>query len=119
MQKSVELDLVQIEDRDNQLKKLEHDINDVNLIFKDLALMVHDQGTFIDSIEANIVRVEVDVRQATTNLQNALDNQVINQYSQANLNLIDCLNLKFLFFVYREKLELRKLLYFQSCHLYY
>lgn len=36
------------------IRQLESDIVDVNKIFKDLACMVHDQGSLVDSIEENV-----------------------------------------------------------------
>ena len=36
-----------IKERQNQMKQLETDIVDLNSMFKDLAIMVHDQGDII------------------------------------------------------------------------
>ncbi|MEE6523538.1 hypothetical protein FKM82_022490, partial [Ascaphus truei] len=47
------------------------DILDVNQIFKDLAVMIHDQGEMIDSIEANVESAEVHVERGTEQLQSA------------------------------------------------
>uniref|UniRef100_A0A8L0DPY0 Syntaxin 12 n=1 Tax=Oncorhynchus mykiss TaxID=8022 RepID=A0A8L0DPY0_ONCMY len=47
------------------------DILDVNQIFKDLAVMIHDQGEMIDSIEANVESAEVHVDRGTEQLQRA------------------------------------------------
>ncbi|PIK34719.1 hypothetical protein BSL78_28457, partial [Apostichopus japonicus] len=72
---------VQVEDmdalveRENQLKKLESDILDVNQIFKDVASMVHEQGEMIDSIEANVESAEVHVESANTQLVKAREYQ--------------------------------------------
>lgn len=44
---------------------------DVNQIFKDLAMMIHDQGDLIDSIEANVESSEVHVERASDQLQRA------------------------------------------------
>jgi syntaxin 7 len=41
---------------------------DINEIFKDLGMMVHEQGDVIDSIEANIESAEVHVQQANQQL---------------------------------------------------
>uniref|UniRef100_A0A674PD68 t-SNARE coiled-coil homology domain-containing protein n=1 Tax=Takifugu rubripes TaxID=31033 RepID=A0A674PD68_TAKRU len=40
-------------------------------IFKDLAVMIHDQGEMIDSIEANVENAEVHVERGTEQLQRA------------------------------------------------
>uniref|UniRef100_A0A3B3Y9U1 t-SNARE coiled-coil homology domain-containing protein n=1 Tax=Poecilia mexicana TaxID=48701 RepID=A0A3B3Y9U1_9TELE len=47
------------------------DIMDVNQIFKDLAVMIHDQGEMIDSIEANVENAEVHVERGAEQLQRA------------------------------------------------
>ncbi|KAG7262750.1 hypothetical protein CRUP_028411 [Coryphaenoides rupestris] len=54
-----EEDLEIIKERETNIRQLEADIMDVNQIFKDLALMIHDQGDIIDSIEANVESAEV------------------------------------------------------------
>ncbi|KAJ8033092.1 Syntaxin-12 [Holothuria leucospilota] len=64
-------DMEALVERENQLKKLESDILDVNQIFKDVATMVHEQGEMIDSIEANVESAEVHVEQANTQLVKA------------------------------------------------
>ncbi|CAB1320405.1 unnamed protein product [Coregonus sp. 'balchen'] len=51
--------------------RLSSDILDVNQIFKDLAVMIHDQGDMIDSIEANVESAEVHVDRGTEQLQRA------------------------------------------------
>ncbi|ERE85948.1 syntaxin-12-like protein [Cricetulus griseus] len=55
----------------NDLTSSQADILDVNQIFKDLAMMIHDQGDLIDSIEANVESSEVHVERATDQLQRA------------------------------------------------
>lgn len=47
-------DLEDIEERQAAVQQLEADIIDVNMIFKDLGALVHEQGDMIDSIEANV-----------------------------------------------------------------
>lgn len=47
-------DMEEIEERQAAIQQLEADIVDVNMIFKDLGAMVHEQGDVIDSIEANV-----------------------------------------------------------------
>ncbi|XP_026939740.1 syntaxin-12-like [Sagmatias obliquidens] len=66
-----EQDLELIKDRETAIQQLEADILDVNQIFKDLAMMIHDQGDLIDSIEANVESSEVHVERATDQLQRA------------------------------------------------
>lgn len=50
--KSVELQMVT--DRNNDLINLESDMTDLNQIFKDLAVIIQDQGETIDNIEMNV-----------------------------------------------------------------
>lgn len=64
--------LNEIKERQQALSQLESDINDVNLIFKDLARIVHDQGEMVDSIEANVEHATIYVEQGHQNVQQAL-----------------------------------------------
>ncbi|XP_030074418.1 syntaxin-12 [Microcaecilia unicolor] len=66
-----EQDLELIKERESAIQQLEADILDVNQIFKDLAVMIHDQGEMIDSIEANVESAEVHVEHASDQLQRA------------------------------------------------
>uniref|UniRef100_A0A914WP97 t-SNARE coiled-coil homology domain-containing protein n=1 Tax=Plectus sambesii TaxID=2011161 RepID=A0A914WP97_9BILA len=65
------VDLQAIKERQQALSQLESDITDVNQIFKDLALMVHEQGEIVDSIEANVDHAVVHVEQGASNVQRA------------------------------------------------
>jgi syntaxin 12/13 len=71
-----DVNLTQLREREAALRKLESDITDVNTIFKDLAVMVHDQGEIIDSIESNVEQVHVRVSEANNHLESARKNQV-------------------------------------------
>jgi hypothetical protein len=88
----------QVKERKQQFNQLETDIQDLNSMFKDLAVMVHDQGqdiglspsmninnisTFLfrfkflkDAIEKNISNSEFAVQGATGQLQEAIKYQV-------------------------------------------
>lgn len=70
-----DVNLTQLREREAALQKLEHDITDVNMIFKDLAVMVHDQGEIIDSIESNVEQVQIRVTDANSHLQEAKKHQ--------------------------------------------
>lgn len=70
-----EEDLQDVQERENAIRQLESDIVDVNMIFKDLATMVHEQGDMIDSIEAHVETAETDVVQGNTQLRQARDHQ--------------------------------------------
>jgi len=75
MQTESELSLEEIKEREAAIRKLESDILDVNDIFKDLALMVHEQGDVIDSIEANVGTAATHVEQGNVQLEKARDYQ--------------------------------------------
>lgn len=68
-------DIRLIEERESTIRQLESDIMDINEIFKDLGLMIHEQGDVIDSIEANVETAEVHVQQGTQQLSRAADYQ--------------------------------------------
>ncbi|CAG5094223.1 Oidioi.mRNA.OKI2018_I69.XSR.g13363.t1.cds [Oikopleura dioica] len=68
-------EMAQMQDRENAIIQLEADIADVNMIFKDLATMVHDQGEIIDSIEQNIETAVVDIQSGNTQLRQAREHQ--------------------------------------------
>ena len=42
-----DVDLSMLHDRENAIRQLESDITDVNQIFKDLGMLVHEQGEVI------------------------------------------------------------------------
>ncbi|CAL8316853.1 unnamed protein product [Merluccius merluccius] len=68
-------DLRLIQERESAIRALESDIVDINDIFKDLGLMVHEQGDMIDSIEANVETADLSVQNATQQLARAADYQ--------------------------------------------
>nr|CAB3266678.1 syntaxin-7 [Phallusia mammillata] len=68
-------ELQEIEERETAIRQLEADILDVNMIFKDLGTMVHEQGDMIDSIEANIDNAGDAVEQGNTQLKQARASQ--------------------------------------------
>lgn len=75
-----DINLTQLREREAALRKLENDIMDVNMIFKDLAVMVHDQGEIVDSIESNVEAVQIRVNEANTHLESAKKHQVRKYY---------------------------------------
>ncbi|XP_067402854.1 syntaxin-7 [Emydura macquarii macquarii] len=68
-------DLRLIEERESSIRQLEADIVDINEIFKDLGMMIHEQGDVIDSIEANVENADVHVQQGNQQLSRAADYQ--------------------------------------------
>uniref|UniRef100_A0A3Q4N864 Syntaxin-7 n=1 Tax=Neolamprologus brichardi TaxID=32507 RepID=A0A3Q4N864_NEOBR len=70
-----EEDLRLILERESALRQLESDIVDINDIFKDLGMMVHEQGDMIDSIEANVESTETNIQKGMHQLARASDYQ--------------------------------------------
>ncbi|XP_039873416.1 syntaxin-7-like isoform X2 [Simochromis diagramma] len=70
-----EEDLRLIQERESALRQLESDIVDINDIFKDLGVMVHEQGDMIDSIEANVENTETNIQKGMHQLARAADHQ--------------------------------------------
>jgi t-SNARE complex subunit (syntaxin) len=75
VQMEEEVDLQGLREREDAIKRLESDILDVNQIFKDLAVLVHEQGEIVDSIEANVEVAAGHVEQANTQLSQARNYQ--------------------------------------------
>ncbi|XP_028809337.1 syntaxin-7 isoform X2 [Denticeps clupeoides] len=71
----VEGDLQLIQERERSIRQLESDISGINEIFKDLGMMIHEQGDMIDSIEANVENADVSVQSATQQLERAANYQ--------------------------------------------
>ncbi|KAI6206964.1 Syntaxin-12 [Aphelenchoides besseyi] len=95
IQEQRRLHLEELKERHQALNQLETDINDVNMIFKDLARIVHDQGEMVDSIEANVEHATIHVSQGHTNVQQALHYQNKSRQKQL-LILIFCCALVFI-----------------------
>ncbi|ELU18858.1 hypothetical protein CAPTEDRAFT_210332 [Capitella teleta] len=66
-----DVDLAMLHEREETVRQLESDITDVNQIFKDLGLLVHDQGEVIDCIERSVEVASVQVEQGTEELRQA------------------------------------------------
>lgn len=71
MEMDDEVDLAALREREQQIQQLERDIVDVNKIFKDVAMMVHDQGEVIDSIETNVEQAAIQVEHGGEELRQA------------------------------------------------
>lgn len=70
-----EVDLELVKEREEALRQLEQDIQDLNTIFKDLGVMVHEQGEDINVIEDNVEPAARDVEQGVKNLKDAEEYQ--------------------------------------------
>ncbi|KAK7100743.1 syntaxin-7-like isoform X2 [Littorina saxatilis] len=75
LQMEQDVDLELLREREDAIRKLEGDILDVNTIFKDLGMLVHEQGEQLDSIEANIDNAQMSVQEGTSQLSRARDYQ--------------------------------------------
>lgn len=83
IQMESDVNMSQLREREAALRRLESDIVDVNMIFKDLAIMVHDQGEIIDSIESNVEAVQIRVTEANSHLESAKKLQVNRSFTTA------------------------------------
>lgn len=64
-----------IEEREQDIKEIQQQIGEVNEIFQDLAVLVHDQSDLVDDIEANIVTSHDHTRTANKELKVAAKHQ--------------------------------------------
>ena len=64
-----------IAERDAGIAEIQSQIGEVNEIFQDLAVLVNEQGTMLDDIEANIVRTSAKTRDARQELVKAETSQ--------------------------------------------
>lgn len=67
-----------IEERDQGIEEIQNQIGEVNEIFKDLAVLVHEQGTIIDDIGSNIEGSHAVTAQAKSQLSKAAKTQKSN-----------------------------------------
>ncbi|XP_065638531.1 syntaxin-22 [Quercus suber] len=64
-----------IEEREQGIQEIQQQIGEVNEIFKDLAVLVHEQGTMIDDIGSNIEGSHAATAQAKSQLAKAAKTQ--------------------------------------------
>lgn len=69
------LNVEELRERDESVRKLEHDIVEVNQIFKELATMIHNQGETVDSIESSIFRATEEVSRGAQEIARARNYQ--------------------------------------------
>lgn len=67
-----------IEERDQGIQDIQQQIGEVNEIFKDLAVLVHEQGVMIDDIDSNIETSHAATTQANRQLAKAAKSQKSN-----------------------------------------
>lgn len=63
--------LRELEERHNDILALEKSVSDVNMLFKEIGLLISQQGEKLDSIEQHIDQVEVHVEAGTEQLHKA------------------------------------------------
>ena len=71
-QEQARFELNEIKSRDEELKKLESTVFEVNQLFKDINALITQQGEHIDNIENNVVKAAVAVESGKENLNDAL-----------------------------------------------
>ncbi|GMJ12514.1 ARABIDOPSIS THALIANA SYNTAXIN OF PLANTS 22, SYNTAXIN OF PLANTS 22, SHOOT GRAVITROPISM 3 [Hibiscus trionum] len=64
-----------IDEREQGIEEIQHQIGEVNEIFKDLAVLVHEQGTMIDDIGTHIENSQAATSQAKSHLVKAAKSQ--------------------------------------------
>lgn len=64
-----------IEEREAGIAEIQTQIGEVNEIFQDLAVLVNEQGTMVDDIEANIIRTSAKTKEAKSELVKADNHQ--------------------------------------------
>ncbi|KAK3026683.1 hypothetical protein RJ639_041530 [Escallonia herrerae] len=74
-----------IEERDQGIHEIQQQIGEVNEIFKDLAVLVHEQGTVIDDIGSNIENSHAATTQAKSQLAKAAKTQRSNSSLEMDL----------------------------------
>ncbi|KAL3676841.1 hypothetical protein R1sor_026789 [Riccia sorocarpa] len=67
-----------IEERDREIIVIRDQIGEVNEIFKDLAVLLHEQGVMIDTIDSNIENSHAATTQANRQLSKAAKSQKSN-----------------------------------------
>jgi t-SNARE complex subunit (syntaxin) len=70
-QQAVDYQQSLIAEREMEIEGIEHGIEELNEIFRDLGTIVSEQGTIIDNIESNIYSVAESTRDASTQLTKA------------------------------------------------
>ncbi|KAK6162175.1 hypothetical protein DH2020_002016 [Rehmannia glutinosa] len=73
-----------IDEREQGIQEIQQQIGEVNEIFKDLAVLVHEQGTMIDDIGSNIEGAHAATAQGKSQLVKAAKTQ------RSNSSLVSC-----------------------------
>lgn len=73
---TIDSEVALLQEREAQIRQLEADILDVNQIFRDLGMLVHEQGEVVDTIEANVTVAHDHVEEGREQLIKAAAYQV-------------------------------------------
>ncbi|XP_052775464.1 syntaxin-1A homolog [Mya arenaria] len=65
------LELREIEARDQEIKKIENSVVEVNRLFKEINALIMEQGETIDTIEKHVMETEITVENGVEQLQQA------------------------------------------------
>lgn len=84
-------DIKRLEETEGQIRKLESDISDINQVFRDLSLLVHQQSEFVDSIEANTESATISISRGTEELLKA--RQYRDKIRKRKVILIACITI--------------------------
>ena len=74
-QSEVDFQSNMIIEREAEIRQIEDSVNELNELFRDVATMVHEQGTQLGTIEDNVVQTAQDTRGADTELRQAYRHQ--------------------------------------------
>ncbi|PRP85934.1 hypothetical protein PROFUN_06056 [Planoprotostelium fungivorum] len=72
-QKMTDNTRIEVEQREQEIRKIAQSINDLNTVFKDLGTLVVEQGTILDRIDYNIEQTSIAVKEGNKQLKGAED----------------------------------------------
>jgi len=78
----------QVEHRTQEINKIAKSISELNVVFKELANLVVEQGTILDRIDYNMENVVKDTKEANTELKKAEETQKSSRIQKCILALV-------------------------------
>merc|ERR1712139_167010 len=79
---------VNVDQRSDEIVRIAQSVSDLHTIFKELAVLVIDQGTILDRIDYNVEQVVHQSRQANVQLQKAEKAQKSNRAMKCIIVLV-------------------------------
>ncbi|KAF8723502.1 hypothetical protein HU200_021449 [Digitaria exilis] len=73
-----------VEEREREICKIQQEISEINEIFRDLAVLIHDQQGHVDVVESNIETAAVETRKG----KEELSRPVLSQESNASMKCL-------------------------------